>query len=187
MANINGNGNYAKNQNIYNTDTGKKMTADYAGQEVKDYRSLKLETTMAKTVNGSVPEYNNGLFRLRYNKSYGYWVSESGQLYYEDEGKLVLLPVSAYEIFDPSMANGYQRKQAKYYYQVPSRNPDYKGKKVLVHHIVSWCWIEKGPYNKWSPSVVVNHIDGNGQNNHPSNLEYVTFQENIAYYQATGR
>lgn len=187
MANINGNGNYAKNQNIYNTEAGKKMTADYAGQAVKDYRSLQLETKMVNTVNGQVPEHDNGLFRMRYNKSYGYWVSESGQLYYEENGKLVLLPVSAYEIFDPSMANGYQRKQAKYYYQVPSRNPDYKGKKVLVHHVVSWCWIETGPYNKRTPGVIVNHIDGNGQNNHPKNLEYLTFQENIAYYQATGR
>lgn len=47
----------------------------------------------------------------------------------------------------------------------------------LVHVLVALTWIGPPP----SPEHVVNHIDENKSNNHVSNLEYVTKQQNTAH------
>lgn len=53
-----------------------------------------------------------------------------------------------------------------------------KYERVFIHRIVAFCWC-KG-YEK---GKVVDHIDNDRNNNHPSNLRWVTQEENIrAYY-----
>jgi hypothetical protein len=56
-----------------------------------------------------------------------------------------------------------------------------KGKKFLVHQLVTLAFIGKCPEGH-----NVNHIDGNKQNNHISNLEYVTHSENQLHSYAKG-
>lgn len=47
-------------------------------------------------------------------------------------------------------------------------------KDFLVARLVAMTWVDG-----YSPELTVNHIDGNFQNNHVSNLEWVTRSENI--------
>ena len=49
-------------------------------------------------------------------------------------------------------------------------------KNVQIHSIIAELFLGKRPEN-----LVVNHIDGNKLNNHPSNLEYVTIAKNIQH------
>lgn len=49
-------------------------------------------------------------------------------------------------------------------------------KNVQIHSIIAELFLGKRPEN-----LVVNHIDGNKLNNHPSNLEYVTIAQNIQH------
>jgi uncharacterized protein (UPF0248 family) len=51
------------------------------------------------------------------------------------------------------------------------------GKQIPLHRIVAYCF-----YNDcYKDGLVVNHIDGNKQNNRVNNLEWVTQQENIKH------
>lgn len=49
-------------------------------------------------------------------------------------------------------------------------------KHKFLHHIIAEEFLGIKPIDK-----EVNHIDGNKLNNHPSNLEYITHQENISH------
>ena len=58
------------------------------------------------------------------------------------------------------------------YYRVDLEMPGQKRRKYLVHRLV---W---EVFNKVEP-MIINHIDGNKQNNQLSNLENVTHRENM--------
>lgn len=66
-----------------------------------------------------------------------------------------------------------QKIQSNGYYTVCVFDKYGKEKTVLVHRLVAMAYIPN-PENK--PQI--NHIDGNKQNNHVSNLEWVTGSEN---------
>ena len=52
----------------------------------------------------------------------------------------------------------------------------YKGKGILIHRLVYAAFV--GPLDR---DKVINHIDGNPSNNHPSNLELITQKENMLH------
>ena len=54
-----------------------------------------------------------------------------------------------------------------------------KPKNLSVHRLVAECFIGES-------DLGVNHIDGNKENNHYSNLEYVTHSENVLHAFRTG-
>tara|TARA_R110000787_G_scaffold5686_3_gene20509 strand:- start:14 stop:520 length:507 start_codon:yes stop_codon:yes gene_type:complete len=49
-------------------------------------------------------------------------------------------------------------------------------KSILVHRLVATAFIEKSGDN-----IIVNHLDGNKQNNNVNNLEWCTYKENSAH------
>src|SRR3990167_276297 len=53
---------------------------------------------------------------------------------------------------------------------------DGKQKRFYVHHLVMLAFVGERP-----PGHVINHIDLNKKNNHLSNLQYITQQENCAH------
>lgn len=55
------------------------------------------------------------------------------------------------------------------------------GRRVFVHYLVSLVFL-----GQREPGLVVNHKDGRKQNNHPSNLEYVTGKENSQHAKRLG-
>lgn len=62
-----------------------------------------------------------------------------------------------------------------------------KGKKrkaCMIHQLVAEAFLNK-PDN-YGSVVVINHIDGNKQNNNVSNLEYITQQNNVIHGFKTG-
>jgi hypothetical protein len=56
-----------------------------------------------------------------------------------------------------------------------------KRKKMLVHRLVAEAFLDG-----FIPGRIINHVDGNKQNNAPSNLEWVTPRENTAHAWRTG-
>lgn len=50
------------------------------------------------------------------------------------------------------------------------------GRTVRYHRAVAACWAEG-----WTSDSIVDHIDGNRKNNHPSNLRAVDSKENAAF------
>lgn len=75
------------------------------------------------------------------------------------------------------MLNPYKHKASKNYYRsVVKLKKNMKSKDMKVHRLVAEAFIPN-PENKSE----VNHIDGNPLNNHVTNLEWVTHQENIAH------
>lgn len=54
------------------------------------------------------------------------------------------------------------------------------GSVKLVHRLVAIAFVEG------DPSLTVNHIDGNKQNNLPSNLEWITKADNTRHQHQTG-
>lgn len=57
---------------------------------------------------------------------------------------------------------------------------DGKNHNVMIHRLVALHFVEG------DTSLEVNHIDGNKDNNHKSNLEFVTTQENIDHAWSLG-
>ena len=59
-----------------------------------------------------------------------------------------------------------------------------QGKTHLVHRLVAKAWLA----STWFEGAEVNHRDGNKRNNHISNLEWVTRQENELHsYRVLGK
>ena len=57
-------------------------------------------------------------------------------------------------------------KNTKGYYQTQGKNK----KKILLHRLIAECWCNcPGEFHNYQ----VNHIDGNKDNNNPSNLEWL--------------
>ena len=90
----------------------------------------------------------------------GYFATEEGMIYSIRQG--TLKPLSLYTS---------PRK-----YQAVS----IEGKTALVHRLVASAYLGD------VTGLTVNHIDGNPSNNHVSNLEIVTMQENIRHAFNTG-
>jgi len=52
-----------------------------------------------------------------------------------------------------------------------------KGTKVLVHRIIALCYLQKQDISK----KIINHKDGNKQNNNVNNLEWCDYSENLIH------
>ncbi len=88
----------------------------------------------------------------------GYFVSEEGKVFSNKRGKI------------KEISQSVQRQ----YYACKFLLKDGTRKHLHVHRLVAFTFIEN-PENK----PFVNHKDGNKLNNHVSNLEWVTRQENV--------
>jgi hypothetical protein len=89
----------------------------------------------------------------------GYFVTRDGRIYNSQSGKLLKVSFVSNKCAYPTawLATAKVRKQR------------------TVHRIVAETFLGKPPTEKFE----VNHIDGNRQNNHLDNLEWVTHAENI--------
>ena len=75
-----------------------------------------------------------------------------------------------------------QHKTKGGYLRVHLRCKDRKRKIVPVHRLVAMSLIEN-PFNL----ETVDHIDNNKNNNHPSNLQWITRSDNVKKAQSMGR
>lgn len=75
-----------------------------------------------------------------------------------------------------------RQEKVKGYLRV-SLSKDNKVKRFLVHRLVAYCFIDNVDDKK-----CVNHIDGDKENNHVSNLEWVSYSENERHsYDSLGK
>lgn len=68
------------------------------------------------------------------------------------------------------------------YYRVPIYDENNKCKKVSVHRLVAWAFVEG-----YEDGLIVNHLDNIPSNNHYSNLEWTTHSGNSRHMVDTGR
>jgi hypothetical protein len=87
-----------------------------------------------------------------------YLVNSAGQVYSLISGKLL----------KPSLSSSGYPKVNLY--------KDHQRHTRTVHSLVAVCWLGKP-----QPGMVVNHIDGDKQNNEPQNLEYCSPAENAQH------
>ncbi len=99
-------------------------------------------------------------FPDRHEYDHQYWVSNAGYIYNDTTGELL----------------GNDAKRKGYIYVNLRKN----GKRVtrLVHLLVAYNFCPNGHYKEF-----VHHIDGNKQNNHASNLVWVTYEEHQKCHQ----
>ena len=74
-----------------------------------------------------------------------------------------------------------QRLENNGYFRIGLRCP-IEMKKVAVHRLVNYAFHAE----TWFEGAETNHIDGNKQNNHASNLEWVTRSQNMKHAYAIG-
>lgn len=94
---------------------------------------------------------------IRYNKKYDVYIDKDGNIF-DGEYK----PIKTY--WNKSDKN----------YPCFNRNGH---RRVFCHRVVAFTWVDG-----WAPDKVVDHIDNNSANYHPSNLRWCTKQENALYY-----
>lgn len=99
------------------------------------------------------------------NEYNGYYISTSGVVYSFKRNKNIL-----YQLQPTTDANGY--------YVVCMKHNSGKYKNIFLHRIVAITFIKR---RKTHIRLVVNHIDGNKQNNSVTNLEWVTQRQNIKH------
>lgn len=97
-----------------------------------------------------------------YEASDGYFISCDGELWDTAQGK-------------PKKFT----RSDKDYQECRIKLKDGKFKSTTLHRLVATCWVEG--FNPEEDKILVNHIDENKQNNHPSNLEWCTNEYNINY------
>lgn len=72
----------------------------------------------------------------------------------------------------------------KEYFKVLIYCPDTgRYRRVMVHRLVAMAWVQNYDYLRFT---IINHKDGNAENNHHSNLEWVSYKENIQHALETG-
>ncbi len=184
--------NYS-NQNMYNTAEGASFSVSQDKSVkviVKDYSSKKLICDEVRSNNGKIKrtyitQGKQTHLEARYNKAFGYWCTENGDIltYEEDklngDGKLGLWVEQTLKVKDVDKLNGYKRRIKRSYYYLDSLNPDYAGKKCFVHHIMAYCWVTGLGGHYIAGQTVVDHIDEDSTNNSASNLQYLTKEQNI--------
>lgn len=69
------------------------------------------------------------------------------------------------------------------YYDCRIHNDDGERKSPRIHRFVAECFVDKQDDSK----IVVNHKDSNKLNNNASNLEWVTYKENLDHATKAGR
>lgn len=97
---------------------------------------------------------------VHYEASEGYYVSSEGDVWNTNRRKPKKLS---------SSGGGYLECKIKL------KNGSFK--LIFLHRLVATCWCEG--FNLEEGKIIVNHIDENKQNNHPSNLEWCTNKYNV--------
>lgn len=150
-----------KKEHRGNTGLVRLYKLGYHSMDPKDHKN-EVTRKIDKLYYTAFPEKLPGKEVLGYSM---YRVTEDGQVFglYEAE----------------YLAFGYN---AKGYRQVTLRR-DGKSNTVSVHRLVAETYLEPIPDGN---KCTVNHIDGNKQNNHISNLEWNTYSENLQHAYDTG-
>lgn len=127
----------------------------------KTYKGYIMLNTIPKVDNNEIFKYIKG-----YTEKYA--ISNYGNVYTFKRNKFMKPTVYKDLRINNTKATSYLR--------VKLRNPGTNGKLFPIHRLVALHFIDNTE-NK----LTVNHKDGNGLNNHVSNLEWMTVQENIQH------
>jgi len=99
------------------------------------------------------------------------WIDVSDDVWLSDLGRL-------YYPYGKRYTRGTYAQSTGYY------SVTLDGRKRPVHILVAEYFI---PNPDWETKLIVNHLDGNGKNNHVNNLEWATYQRNTRHAVAIGR
>lgn len=92
------------------------------------------------------------------------------------EGKIIDIENNQYVDSFSETNHGYM----SVYIRTPDRSAN---RNIVVHRLIALTWI---PNEDFLTRPIVNHLDGNKQNNSPENLEWCSYQENCKHAIDTG-
>ena len=173
--------NNHKSHNQINSNNSKKVLQyDLDGNFIKEYNSIKEIGRIFNKNPGDISKICNNLKGFKTFEGYTWKFKDEDNILENEIWKTIKIDNHIFNVSNFGRVKSknniisYGSLSTNGYMRVTSQE-DKVSKRMYVHRLVATTFIENKLNNK---DQVVNHMDGNKQNNNVNNLEWITYQEN---------
>lgn len=171
--------NHKNHNNLYTNNNKKVLQYDLDGNFIKEYNSIK---EIGRIFNKNPADISKICNNVKGKKTFSeyIWKFKEDEILENEIWKSINIDNHIFNVsnfgrvksknniisYGSTSSNGYMRVTSQ---------KDKVSKTMYIHRLVAATFIENKLNNK---DQVVNHMDGNKQNNNVNNLEWITYQEN---------